>query len=115
MARKENEKVGIVNCLGVGANQIFSYTANKEIRIDDPCLDFSKLNGPVTRLKCHPVKCNQLWEYEMIGGLSHLMAKGLQKARSQEPAELFLCPLPAQPPLADVRQYSSWGTGCLHV
>lgn len=57
----------------------------------------------------------QLCEFEMIGGLSHLMAKGLQKARSQEPAELFLCPLPAQPPLADVRQYSSWGTGCLHV
>lgn len=35
MARKENEKVGIFNCHGMGGNQVFSYTANKEIRTDD--------------------------------------------------------------------------------
>uniref|UniRef100_A0A8C3H6T6 Polypeptide N-acetylgalactosaminyltransferase n=2 Tax=Durocryptodira TaxID=1579337 RepID=A0A8C3H6T6_CHRPI len=64
MARKENEKVGIFNCHGMGGNQVFSYTANKEIRTDDLCLDVSKLNGPVTMLKCHHLKGNQLWEYD---------------------------------------------------
>ncbi|XP_043396363.1 polypeptide N-acetylgalactosaminyltransferase 1 isoform X3 [Chelonia mydas] len=44
--------------------EVFSYTANKEIRTDDLCLDVSKLNGPVTMLKCHHLKGNQLWEYD---------------------------------------------------
>uniref|UniRef100_H0WYC3 Polypeptide N-acetylgalactosaminyltransferase n=1 Tax=Otolemur garnettii TaxID=30611 RepID=H0WYC3_OTOGA len=66
MARKENEKVGIFNCHGMGGNQVFSYTANKEIRTDDLCLDVSKLNGPVTMLKCHHLKGNQLWEYDPV-------------------------------------------------
>ncbi|KAJ8353899.1 hypothetical protein SKAU_G00214660 [Synaphobranchus kaupii] len=64
MARKENEKVGIFNCHGMGGNQVFSYTANKEIRTDDLCLDVSKLSGPVMMLKCHHLKGNQLWEYD---------------------------------------------------
>ncbi|MEQ2265859.1 Polypeptide N-acetylgalactosaminyltransferase 1, partial [Xenotaenia resolanae] len=66
MARKENEKVGIFNCHGMGGNQVFSYTANKEIRTDDLCLDVSKLNGPVMMLKCHHLKGNQLWEYDPV-------------------------------------------------
>ncbi|XP_063503555.1 polypeptide N-acetylgalactosaminyltransferase 13 isoform X5 [Pongo pygmaeus] len=51
MGRKENEKV-------------FSYTADKEIRTDDLCLDVSRLNGPVIMLKCHHMRGNQLWEYD---------------------------------------------------
>ncbi|KAJ4930989.1 hypothetical protein JOQ06_025290 [Pogonophryne albipinna] len=66
MARKENEKVGIFNCHGMGGNQVFSYTANKEIRTDDLCLDVSKLNGPVMMLKCHHLKGNQLWDYDPV-------------------------------------------------
>uniref|UniRef100_A0A8C6BMI4 Polypeptide N-acetylgalactosaminyltransferase n=1 Tax=Monodon monoceros TaxID=40151 RepID=A0A8C6BMI4_MONMO len=66
MARKENEKVGIFSCHGMGGNQVFSYTANKEIRTDDLCLDVSKLNGPVTMLTCHHLKGNQLWEYDPV-------------------------------------------------
>lgn len=52
--------------------QVFSYTANKEIRTDDLCLDVSKLNGPVMMLKCHHLKGNQLWEYDPVvsGGVS---------------------------------------------
>ncbi|EPY82259.1 polypeptide N-acetylgalactosaminyltransferase 1 isoform 2-like protein [Camelus ferus] len=46
--------------------RVFSYTANKEIRTDDLCLDVSKLNGPVTMLKCHHLKGNQLWEYDPV-------------------------------------------------
>lgn len=46
--------------------QVFSYTANKEIRTDDLCLDVSKLNGPVMMLKCHHLKGNQLWEYDTV-------------------------------------------------
>lgn len=46
--------------------QVFSYTANKEIRTDDLCLDVSKLNGPVMMLKCHHLKGNQLWEYDPV-------------------------------------------------
>ncbi|MBN3276239.1 GALT1 acetylgalactosaminyltransferase, partial [Polyodon spathula] len=68
MARKENEKVGIFNCHGMGGNQVFSYTANKEIRTDDLCLDVSKLSGPVMMLKCHHLKGNQLWEYDPLKG-----------------------------------------------
>uniref|UniRef100_A0A4W3JUX2 Polypeptide N-acetylgalactosaminyltransferase n=1 Tax=Callorhinchus milii TaxID=7868 RepID=A0A4W3JUX2_CALMI len=66
MARKENEKVGIFNCHGMGGNQVFSYTANKEIRTDDLCLDVSKLNGPIMMLKCHHLKGNQLWDYDNV-------------------------------------------------
>ena len=46
--------------------QVFSYTANKEIRTDDLCLDVSKLNGPVTMLTCHHLKGIQLWEYDPV-------------------------------------------------
>lgn len=75
-------------CVCVRAHlQVFSYTANKEIRTDDLCLDVSKLNGPVMMLKCHHLKGNQLWEYDtVVGGTAeiihnvHVMsyAKGLQ-------------------------------------
>ncbi|XP_035995322.1 polypeptide N-acetylgalactosaminyltransferase 13 isoform X1 [Fundulus heteroclitus] len=64
MGRKENEKVGFFNCHGMGGNQVFSYTANKEIRTDDLCLDVSRLNGPVKMLKCHHMKGNQMFEYD---------------------------------------------------
>ncbi|XP_074823460.1 polypeptide N-acetylgalactosaminyltransferase 13 isoform X1 [Natator depressus] len=64
MGRKENEKVGIFNCHGMGGNQVFSFTADKEIRTDDLCLDVSRLNGPVVMLKCHHMRGNQLWEYD---------------------------------------------------
>uniref|UniRef100_A0A2K6G5W2 Polypeptide N-acetylgalactosaminyltransferase n=1 Tax=Propithecus coquereli TaxID=379532 RepID=A0A2K6G5W2_PROCO len=63
---KENEKLGIFNCHGMGGNWVFSYTVNKEIRTDDLCLDVSKLNGPVTMLKYHHLKGNQLWEYDPV-------------------------------------------------
>lgn len=46
--------------------QVFSYTANKEIRTDDLCLDVSRLNGPVMMLKCHHLKGNQLWDYDPV-------------------------------------------------
>ncbi|XP_077071367.1 polypeptide N-acetylgalactosaminyltransferase 13 isoform X1 [Siphateles boraxobius] len=64
MGRKENEKVGFFNCHGMGGNQVFSYTADKEIRTDDLCLDASRLNGPVVMLKCHHMKGNQMFEYD---------------------------------------------------
>uniref|UniRef100_UPI00358F83CA polypeptide N-acetylgalactosaminyltransferase 1 isoform X2 n=1 Tax=Myxine glutinosa TaxID=7769 RepID=UPI00358F83CA len=64
MGRKENEKMGIFNCHSMGGNQVFSYTAEKEIRTDDLCLDVSRLSGPVLMLKCHHMKGNQLWEYD---------------------------------------------------
>lgn len=44
--------------------QVFSYTADKEIRSDDLCLDVSRLNGPVVMLKCHHMKGNQMFEYD---------------------------------------------------
>lgn len=44
--------------------QVFSYTADKEIRTDDLCLDVSRLNGPVVMLKCHHMKGNQMFEYD---------------------------------------------------
>ncbi|OWK09875.1 hypothetical protein Celaphus_00006389 [Cervus elaphus hippelaphus] len=43
---------------------VFSYTANKEIRTDDLCLDVSNLNDPVTMLKCHHLKGSQLRKYD---------------------------------------------------
>ncbi|KAI5107175.1 polypeptide N-acetylgalactosaminyltransferase 13 isoform X1, partial [Silurus meridionalis] len=68
MGRKENEKVGFFNCHGMGGNQVFSYTADKEIRTDDLCLDVSRLNGPVIMLKCHHMKGNQMFEYDAEKG-----------------------------------------------
>uniref|UniRef100_A0A4X2LJT9 Polypeptide N-acetylgalactosaminyltransferase n=1 Tax=Vombatus ursinus TaxID=29139 RepID=A0A4X2LJT9_VOMUR len=44
--------------------EVFSYTAEKEIRTDDFCLDVSRLSGPVIMLKCHHMRGNQLWEYD---------------------------------------------------
>lgn len=49
--------------------QVFSYTADKEIRTDDLCLDVSRLNGPVVMLKCHHMKGNQMFEYDAEVGL----------------------------------------------
>jgi len=64
MGRKNGEKVGIVNCHGMGGNQVFSYTKKKEIMTDDLCLDVSAHGGPVKLYKCHGMKGNQLWEYD---------------------------------------------------
>uniref|UniRef100_A0A8D0D9W4 Polypeptide N-acetylgalactosaminyltransferase n=1 Tax=Sander lucioperca TaxID=283035 RepID=A0A8D0D9W4_SANLU len=44
--------------------EVFSYTADKEIRTDDLCLDVSRINGPVVMLKCHLMKGNQMFEYD---------------------------------------------------
>ncbi|KAL4608974.1 polypeptide N-acetylgalactosaminyltransferase 13-like isoform X4 [Arapaima gigas] len=78
MGRKENEKVGFFNCHGMGGNQVFSYTADKEIRTDDLCLDVSRLNGPVVMLKCHLMKGNQMFEYdaEYVGKWEYDFKKG---------------------------------------
>lgn len=61
--------------------QVFSYTANKEIRTDDLCLDVSKLNGPVTMLKCHHLKGNQLWEYDPV--VSYIPVENRNKYRNK--------------------------------
>ncbi|GAA6108148.1 polypeptide N-acetylgalactosaminyltransferase 13 isoform X2, partial [Tachysurus ichikawai] len=78
MGRKENERVGFFNCHGMGGNQVFSYTADKEIRTDDLCLDVSRLNGPVIMLKCHHMKGNQMFEYdaEYVGKWEYDFQKG---------------------------------------
>lgn len=53
--------------------QVFSYTADKEIRTDDLCLDVSRLNGPVLMLKCHHMKGNQMFEYDAeVGARSQI-------------------------------------------
>uniref|UniRef100_A0A671YY98 Polypeptide N-acetylgalactosaminyltransferase n=1 Tax=Sparus aurata TaxID=8175 RepID=A0A671YY98_SPAAU len=46
------------------SSAVFSYTADKEIRTDDLCLDVSRLNGPVVMLKCHHMRGNQMFEYD---------------------------------------------------
>lgn len=57
-------------------SQVFSYTADKEIRTDDLCLDVSRLNGPVVMLKCHHMKGNQMFEYDAeVGSMFHKGAK----------------------------------------
>jgi len=63
MGRKEGENVGIYLCHGQGGNQVFSYTLDKEIRVDDLCLDVAKSGSPVQMVKCHHQKGNQLWEF----------------------------------------------------
>uniref|UniRef100_A0A5F8G3S7 Polypeptide N-acetylgalactosaminyltransferase n=1 Tax=Monodelphis domestica TaxID=13616 RepID=A0A5F8G3S7_MONDO len=77
MGRKDNEKVGMFNCHGMGGNQVFSYTAEKEIRTDDFCLDVSRLSGPVIMLKCHHMRGNQLWEYDAeTHTILHIITQG---------------------------------------
>ena len=36
---------------------------DKEIRIDDLCLDVAKSGAAVQMVKCHHMKGNQLWEF----------------------------------------------------
>lgn len=64
MGKKENEKVGMFNCHGMGGNQVWAYTGNQELRCDDICLDVSRRGGPVMMVKCHHLKGNQMWEYD---------------------------------------------------
>lgn len=64
---------------------MFSYTADKEIRTDDLCLDVSRLNGPVLMLKCHHMKGNQMFEYDAEVGRvldvpNNSQQRGLQAA-----------------------------------
>ncbi|KAI8515464.1 Polypeptide N-acetylgalactosaminyltransferase 1 [Branchiostoma belcheri] len=103
MARKENEKVGIFSCHGMGGNQIvtevkssqvFSYTKEKELRTDDLCLDVSKPGGPVMLFKCHHLGGNQLWEYdEKIQLLKHVNSNQcLDKPHAGSPQEPSMQP-----------------------
>ncbi|XP_048754364.2 polypeptide N-acetylgalactosaminyltransferase 13-like isoform X2 [Ostrea edulis] len=64
MGRKSGEKVGLVQCHGMGGNQIFSYTKKKALQTDDVCLDVSSLHGPVKLFQCHGLGGNQKWEYD---------------------------------------------------
>lgn len=57
---------------------MFSYTADKEIRTDDLCLDVSRLNGPVVMLKCHHMKGNQMFEYDAEVGSMFLLTDTVQ-------------------------------------
>ena len=43
--------------------KVFSYTLDKEIRVDDLCLDVARAGSPVQMVKCHHQKGNQLWEF----------------------------------------------------
>ena len=63
MGRKENDKVGIYNCHGMGGNQVWAYTGDDEIRCDDICLDVARKGANVLMIKCHHQKGNQLWNY----------------------------------------------------
>ncbi|XP_019635133.1 PREDICTED: polypeptide N-acetylgalactosaminyltransferase 13-like isoform X2 [Branchiostoma belcheri] len=94
MARKENEKVGIFSCHGMGGNQVFSYTKEKELRTDDLCLDVSKPGGPVMLFKCHHLGGNQLWEYdEKIQLLKHVNSNQcLDKPHAGSPQEPSMQP-----------------------
>jgi hypothetical protein len=65
MGRKENQKVGCYSCHSQGGNQVFSFTMDNEIRIDDLCLDVANSKGPVMMVKCHHQKGNQYWEYNI--------------------------------------------------
>nr|XP_022306538.1 polypeptide N-acetylgalactosaminyltransferase 13-like isoform X1 [Crassostrea virginica]XP_022306539.1 polypeptide N-acetylgalactosaminyltransferase 13-like isoform X1 [Crassostrea virginica] len=64
MGRKSGEKVGLVQCHGMGGNQIFSYTKKQALQTDDVCLDVSSLHGPVKLFQCHGLGGNQKWEYD---------------------------------------------------
>jgi len=67
MGREKGENVGIYPCHGQGGlrgHQIFSYSNDKEIQVNDLCLDtMGKLGSSVQMIKCHHRKGNQLWEF----------------------------------------------------
>lgn len=48
--------------------QVFFYIVDKEIRIDDLCLDVFRFSGFVIMLKCYYMRGNQLWEYDVEVG-----------------------------------------------
>ncbi|XP_062600306.1 polypeptide N-acetylgalactosaminyltransferase 1-like isoform X1 [Saccostrea cucullata] len=76
MGRKSGEKVGLVQCHGMGGNQIFSYTKKKALQTDDVCLDVSSLHGPVKLFQCHGLGGNQKWEYDQkTSELKHVNSK----------------------------------------
>lgn len=69
---------------------MFSYTADKEIRTDDLCLDVSRLNGPVVMLKCHHMKGNQMFEYDAeVGSVALFRNQIIQNKGSKASGHSF--------------------------
>jgi len=64
MGKKENDKVGLFSCHGMGGNQVWAYTGNDEVRCDDICLDVASRGADVMMIKCHHQKGNQMWNYD---------------------------------------------------
>ena len=49
---------------------------DKEIRIDDLCLDVAKAGASVQMVKCHHLKGNQMWEFnEQVKYISSYVMK----------------------------------------
>jgi hypothetical protein len=65
MARKKEWKVWNLWLSWLWGQQVFSYTAYKDISTDIR-LHISKLNGPLTTLKFHHLKGYQVWEYDPV-------------------------------------------------
>ncbi|OWF35637.1 polypeptide N-acetylgalactosaminyltransferase 13-like isoform X1 [Mizuhopecten yessoensis] len=95
MGRKSGEKVGLVNCHGMGGNQIFSYTKKKALQTDDLCLDVSSIGGPVKLFQCHGLGGNQQWEYNGQSlELRHINSKqclGAAKPSDREAPTIGAC------------------------
>ena len=63
--KKEREEIGAFPCHGSGGNQIFCFTGDGEIRMEDLCMDASGSNlDKIVLFKCHKQKGNQFWSYD---------------------------------------------------
>eukprot|EP00092_Neocalanus_flemingeri_P039756 GFUD01043295.1.p1 GENE.GFUD01043295.1~~GFUD01043295.1.p1 ORF type:complete len:577 (-),score=160.56 GFUD01043295.1:148-1878(-) len=61
LARKVQEKAGTAACHGEGGNQVWSYTAQHQLRAGDVCLDAAGRDGAVNLWPCHGLQGNQAW------------------------------------------------------
>lgn len=63
MGRKAGEKIGLLACHGMGGNQVFAFTAKKELMIDEYCVDTS-YRSPLVLQRCHGQGGSQRWLFD---------------------------------------------------
>ena len=61
LGRKATEEAGLTSCHGEGGNQLWSFSAQHQLKTENLCLDAAVSAGPVRLWTCHGLGGNQAW------------------------------------------------------